>query len=371
LAGVHVFNNDGYIKIRRALTRKRTHHMRSNRNPLTTAEAVRLLPKAELHLHLEGSISLTTLIELADKHQVALPSKLHAEAVLEYRDLDEFIEVSMFAFQVMLNSEDFTRVTFEMLSHCAEHGARHVEFFFSPSSHKHLVYSQMLEAICIGMRLAEERFGVTSLIIPSHNRMLGAEAGIDFMKLVETCPAPEVVGVGLEFAERNYPPELYLALFATAKKTGLRLTAHAGEDGPAAYVETCLKRLSCDRIDHGYHVIDDSDLMAYCKDQGVWFTCCPTTTKHTTVWRELTSSEHAIHQMIAAGLNVTINTDDPGFFQTDLTKEYLALGLPLGALAQLALNSLDASWMPEPEKARLRGLWQAEIDDIIQRHQPR
>lgn len=343
--------------------------MINNSDLLTTAEAVRLLPKAELHLHLEGSISLKTLIELAHQHQVPLPPKLHAGAVLEYRDLDEFIDVSMFAFQVIRTSEDFTRVTFEMLSHCAEHGARHVEFFFSPSSHKHLAYPQILQAICAGMRLAEQRFGITSLIIPSHNRMLGAEAGVNFLKLIESCPAPEVVGVGLEFAERNYPPELYGVLFGTAKKMGLRLTAHAGEDGPAAYVETCLTLLSCDRIDHGYHVIDDNDLMGYCKDRGVWFTCCPTTTKHTTTWKQLTSSEHAIHQMIAAGLNVTINTDDPGFFQTDLTQEYLSLGLPLETLACLALNSLEASWMPGPEKARLRELWQAEIDDIIQRHQ--
>ncbi|GLK91245.1 adenosine deaminase [Pseudomonas turukhanskensis] len=343
--------------------------MINNSDLLTTAEAVRLLPKAELHLHLEGSISLKTLIELAHQHHVQLPPKLHAEAVLEYRDLDEFIDVSMFAFQVIRTSEDFTRVTFEMLSHCAEHGARHVEFFFSPSSHRHLGYPQILQAICGGMRLAEQRFGITSLIIPSHNRMLGAEAGLNFLKLIESCPAPEVVGVGLEFAERNYPPELYGVLFGKAKKMGLRLTAHAGEDGPAAYVETCLTLLSCDRIDHGYHVIDDNDLMGYCKDRGVWFTCCPTTTKHTTTWKQLTSSEHAIHQMIAAGLNVTINTDDPGFFQTDLTQEYLSLGLPLETLACLALNSLEASWMPGPEKARLRELWQAEIDDIIQRHQ--
>jgi adenosine deaminase len=335
-------------------------------NETTSLRAlVRALPKAELHLHLEGSLSVATLLDLASKHGVELPVEIHPEVKYQFEDLDHFIRVASLSFLVMLDADDFARTTYEMLSHSAKHGARHVEFFFSPSSHPALSYRDMIRGMTDGIARAKREFGISAFIIPSHNRMLGKASGMEFLEQVMSFRTPEVVGIGLEFAERDFPPEEYRELYAAAAANNLKLTAHAGEDGPASYVQTCLTTLGCDRIDHGYHIVDDPALTAYCLEQQTWFTCCPTTTLHTTVWRDLTAPSHAIHKMLAAGLNITISTDDPGFFQTDLTREYLSLGLPLKSLANLAINSLEASWISEENKRDLRQEWEQVIAELL------
>jgi adenosine deaminase len=222
-----------------------------------------------------------------------------------------------------------------------------------------------------GIARAKREFGISAFIIPSHNRMLGKASGMEFLQQVLSFRTPEVVGIGLEFAERDFPPEEYQELYAAASANNLKLTAHAGEDGPASYIHTCLTTLGCDRIDHGYHIVDDPALTAYCREQKTWFTCCPSTTLHTTVWRDLTAPSHAIHKMLAAGLNITISTDDPGFFQTDLTREYLSLGLPLRSLATLAINSLEASWLDADVKRGLRQEWEGVIAQLLAQDEQR
>lgn len=331
-------------------------------------DLIRLLPKAELHLHLEGSVSVTTLIDLARKHGVSLPSEIHPDVKFEFHTLEDFISVASLTFSVMLDSEDFTRTTYEMLAHAAHHGARHVEFFFSPSSHPLLSYKEMIDGITLGIKKAREDYGVSALVIPSHNRMLGEAAGFEFLEQVNAYRTPEVVGIGLEFAERPFPPQAFDRLYRRARASGLKLTAHAGEDGPAEYVANCIVDLQCDRIDHGYHVIDDRALLEHCRDSGIWFTCCPTTTQHTTVWRDPSHPDHAIHKMIEAGLNITLNTDDPGFFQTNLTAEYQALGLPFPVLAKLALNSLEASWLPDDVKSQMREAWDRVVGELLDQY---
>jgi adenosine deaminase len=136
--------------------------------------------------------------------------------------------------------------------------------------------------------------------------------------------------------------------FERARAEGLRVTADAGEDGPAAHVRDCIKRLGCRRIDHGYHVVDDPELIAMCRDLDVLFTVCPTTTLHTTVWRDLAAPDHAIRQMIEAGLRVRVSSDDPAMFGTDLLAEYgllmTKMGLDREIIASLAANGLSHSW---------------------------
>lgn len=339
--------------------------------PSLLRQLVTALPKAELHLHLEGSLSVSTLLELAEKHDVTLPDEIHPQVKYQFEDLDHFIRVASLSFLVMLDQDDFSRTTYEMLSHSSRHGARHVEFFFSPSSHPHLSYHSMISGIREGIVRAKQEFGISAFIIPSHNRMLGKASGMELLNQVTSFQIPEVVGIGLEFAERDFPPEEYLELYTAAAKHGLKLTAHAGEDGPPSYINTCLTSLGCNRIDHGYHIVDDAALTAYCLEQGTWFTCCPSTTLHTTVWRDLCNPTHAIHRMLASGLNITISTDDPGFFQTDLTSEYLSLGLPLKSLAALAMNSLEASWIEEEEKRRLRLEWSQQIEQLLKEYDQR
>ncbi|WP_321893454.1 adenosine deaminase [Paraburkholderia tropica] len=327
----------------------------------TIHELIRALPKAELHLHLEGSVSVTTLLDLAAKHGKRMPPDITPDTLFQFNDLDDFIRVASLTFSVMLDADDFSRVTFEMLEQSALHGARHVEFFFSPSSHPTLSYASMLEGIRDGMLRARELYGMSSMIIPSHNRMLGHEASISFIDMVVAERCDEVVGIGLEFAELPFPPEQYETLYRRAEAAGLRLTAHAGEEGPAGYVRTSVRQLGCRRIDHGYHIVDDPALVEECRELNIAFTCCPTTTRHTTIWKNPADIAHPIHQMIKAGLKVSINTDDPGFFQTDLTTEYASLNLPFETLGKIAMDSLETSWLP----AHTKRLWGDEWRAII------
>lgn len=331
-------------------------------------ELVKALPKAELHLHLEGAMSVRTLIELAHKHGVQLPPDIHPAVVFDFKNLDDFIRVASLTFSVMLDEDDFRRTTYEMLRQSASHGARHVEFFFSPSSHPVMSYKSMIDGIIMGMNDARQEFGITSFVIPSHNRMLGAKAGLEFLDVVQSYRVPEVVGIGLEFAEHPYPPDEYRELYQAAARAGLRLTAHAGEDGPSTYVRSCVAVLGCDRIDHGYHIVDDEDLLSRYKHSGIWFTCCPTTTRHTTIWKDPSDRSHAIHAMLDAGLNVMINTDDPGFFQCDLTGEYLSLGLPVEKMVQLAVRSIEASWLDDKTKLALRAAWEEEAQAVVNKY---
>jgi adenosine deaminase len=150
----------------------------------------------------------------------------------------------------------------------------------------------------------------------------------------------------------------------------LHLTAHAGEIGPAAFVRDSLAVLGCERIDHGYHVVDDAELVAACREAGTFFTCCPTTTLYTTQWRDPAAPDHAIRQMLEAGLAITINSDDPGLMQTTLAEEYAMVAERMGAtpeqLKAICLHGIRASWLDDVTKSEMLAAWSLEIDAVYQ-----
>jgi adenosine deaminase len=250
----------------------------------------------------------------------------------------------------MRDGEDFRETTIAALGRAADSGACYVELFFSPAAHE-IDYRSMVDGIVDGIHAAREDFGLVARLIPAHNRELGLDRGMAFLETVLSYRPPEVIGIGLDYAERPHPPAQFAPLFAAARAHGLQVTAHAGEDGPAAYVRDAIDVLGCRRIDHGYHVVDDPELIARCKELDILFTVCPTTTLHTTVWRDLHAPDHAIRRMIEAGLRVTINTDDPGLFATTLNREYAlaaeGFGLSEATLAEIAANGLEYCWSPE------------------------
>jgi len=222
----------------------------------------------------------------------------------------------------MRDLDDFRATTYAALKRSADSGARYVELFFSPAAHEPVVdYPSMVDGIVDGMRAAREDFGLRARLIPAHNRELGLERGMAFLETVLRHHPLEVIGIGLDYTERPHPPAQFAPLFAAARAAGLEVTAHAGEDGPASYVRDAIDLLGCRRIDDGYHVVDDPALMERCKQLDVLFTVRPTTTLHTTVWRDMNSPKHAIRRMIEAGLRVTFNTDDPGLFATTLNRD--------------------------------------------------
>ena len=247
-----------------------------------------------------------------------------------------------------------------------------MELFFSPHAHlAHGVsYATMLEGILDGFRRARERYGVVAKLIPAHAKPLGADGGERFLDMVLAERPAEVIGIGFDYDERPNPPAMFLRIVERAKAAGLNVTNHAGEDGPAEYVRDTVDILGLRRVDHGYHVVDDPALMEHCREMGIVFTCCPSTTLVTTMWRDLASPDHAIRRMMEAGLNVTIHTDDPPMFGTTLDREYELIArnfdLTPGALKQIALAGLAAAWLDAETKQAWEAEWSAEIDGLIE-----
>lgn len=332
---------------------------------------LRQIPKAELHLHLEGAVAAETFADLANKNGVALPDHDSAASLYEYDSLVDFLKIYTLVSHSIVDRDDFRRVTHECLARCARSGARYVELFFSPESHLEVgvEYATMLDGVVQGMRDARIDHGVESNLVPAINRELGPQRALQFVEMVVEHRRPEVIGIGLDFNEAGFPPENYVDAFEHAERHGLHRTSHAGEVGPAANVRNSIDVLGCERVDHGYHVVDDAELLARCVESQIVFTACPTTTTYTTVWRDLAAPDHAIRQMADAGLNLTINSDDPPMFSIDLGDEYVTLhdimGFSLDEIRRFALNGIDAAWVDESTKQRWRREWSAEIDLML------
>ncbi|AZO05728.1 MULTISPECIES: adenosine deaminase [unclassified Mesorhizobium] len=336
---------------------------------MSLASFVQQLPKVELHLHLEGAVSASTFADLAALNSVALP-KPTAE-LYSYDNLPDFLKIYDLVCASIKSAADFSRVTFEALERCAIAGARYVELFFSPHAHlAHGVsYSNMLAGVLDGMRRAKEKYGVVCKLIPAHSRELGPERGEQFLDMVLAERVPDVIGIGLDYNEAPFPPAPYATMYERARSEGLNVTAHAGESGPAENVADSIDLLGVRRIDHGYHVVDDPALVERCKEAGIVFTCCPSTTLATTVWRDLAAPGHAIRRMIEAGLNVTIHSDDPPMFATTLDREYALVmdnfALSPEALKKIALAGLEAAWLDNETKQAWMSEWSAEIDGLL------
>lgn len=328
---------------------------------------LRKLPKVELHLHLEGSISAPTAVDFTSKYGIALPERPELYA---FSDLADFLSVySAIATSVRV-ADDFRRITYEMLTSCAANGARYVEFFFSPHVHldEGIAFDVQIDGILAGMREAETDFGVASRIIPGISRELGPSAGFEMLDIILKNRPDELIGIGLDFNEAPFPPEPYAELFAAARRAGLHVTAHAGETGPAAHVRGSLDALKCERIDHGYNVVSDHALMQRCKDEGVVFTMCPSTSAITSAWHDLSSPDNAIRQMIDFGLKVCINSDDPTMFKTDLGLEYEKcvneLKMTRSEIVSSIQTGIEACWQDETTKRRWTSEWTREIETL-------
>ena len=333
--------------------------------------ALRKMPKAELHLHLEGAVDASTFAELAAHHGLELPPHDQVADLYTYDSLADFLIIYSLVCRSIQTEADFRRVTYECLARCADSGARYVELFFSPESHFEVgvEYPTMLAGVLAGMADAKAERGLESNLIPAINRELGPARAVEFVEMVAAHPHPQIIGVGLDFNEIGFPSADYVDAYRAAAEHGLHRTSHAGEVGPADNVRAAIDLLDCERIDHGYHVVDDPDLVASCVESQIAFTVCPTTTEYTTVWRDLSAPDHAIRQMSEAGLKLMVNSDDPAMFVSDLGNEYVRLhremGLSLDTLAEMALNGIDAAWIDDATKAALRADWSAEIDTLL------
>ena len=330
---------------------------------------LRRLPKVSLHLHLEGSVQAPTVVDLATKHGVALPPHEQPEDLYDYPDIYGFLQMYDAVSHSVRDRDDFHRITYETLQEGAAHGVRHREMFWSPTAHMEIgvPYETAVDGIIDGIRDARTDLGIQCLLIADINRMQSPEAGLEMVQIVIDHPREELIGIGMDYAEAEHPPEKFWKAFRLAAEHGYRLTSHASEDAPARNVETCLDLLGCERIDHGYHVIEDERIARRCADEQVVFTCCPMSTAWVYFGPDLTT--HPIRDMVKLGLKIMIDCDDPPMFKTDPTDNYIAMADHMGFgptdFREFALNGIDGSWLDEDTKRTWRDEWSREIDALI------
>lgn len=327
-------------------------------------EFIRRLPKAELHLHIEGTLEPELIFSLARRNRVTLPydsvESLHA--AYAFTDLQSFLDLYYAGASVLITEQDFYDLTMAYVRRARADGIVHAEIMFDPQTHtaRGIAMETVFAGIARALREARERDGFTSCLLMSFLRHLSEQDAFD--TLWTALPLRERyadlwTGIGLDSSERGNPPEKFARVFARCKELGFHLVAHAGEEGPAAYVADALDVLRVERIDHGVHSEDDPVLMRRLIDQRVPLTVCPLSNLKLRVVDDL--SRHNLARMLRAGVNVTLNSDDPAYFGGYLLDNYVAsataLDLTPEEIRELAANSLAASFLPATDKARLAG----------------
>ena len=335
---------------------------------------LRLIPKVELHCHLAGTLRPPTLMQLARKHGVRLPRPMHELYV--YKDFYDFIEMLRQIALVLVDADDFALAIYEALQDGFKSGnQRHAEIFFNPQYFypNGTRYGTMLDGLIDGARAAEKDFGVSCLLIPSIDRQIDPATAMEILDDILADRRPEVIGIGLDGPEREGPPRCFAELYTRAGAAGLRRTAHVCEDNqtlaeaPPSHYADCRDRLGCERLDHGYNLLADPHMVARARDEGVFFTTCSVTS----VTRNLVRRQQSIARMVDNGLRVTVNTDDPQMFHTDLGDSYLRLfrstGWNVEWACTMSLNGIEASWLPGGAKRTLRTLFENEIAGLKRR----
>ena len=321
-------------------------------------EFVTGLPKAELHLHLEGTLEPELMFSLAERNDISLPyaSADEARAAYDFADLQSFLDLYYAGCDVLLTEQDFYDLTSAYLARAAADGVRHVEPFFDPQTHtaRGVPFATAITGILRALEDGETHLGITYRLIMSFLRDKSAEDAWLTLEAAEPF-RDRICGIGLDSAEVGNPPEKFAEVYAEARARGYRLVAHAGEEGPPAYIAAALDLLGAERIDHGVRCLEDPELTARLARERVPLTVCPLSNVRLRV--VATMADHPLRRLMAAGLCVTVNSDDPAYFGGYVAANYLAvaeaLDLTPAELAGLAADSFAASFLDDETKARL------------------
>ena len=329
-------------------------------NALITA-----LPKAELHLHLEGSLEPEQLMQFAERNQVEIPFKTLEEvkAAYNFSNLQDFLDIYYQGMSVLQTEADFHDLTDAYLQRCQADNVRHVEVFFDPQGHteRGLPFSVPIDGILSALDAAKAKYDISYKLIMCFLRHL-PEADA-FATLEQAAPyLDRIHGVGLDSSELGHPPSKFQNVFAAAREKGLKLVAHAGEEGPPEYVYEALDLLKIDRIDHGNRLLEDETLISRVRDAGLTLTVCPLSNLSLCVVDDL--KDHPMKRMLELGLRATINSDDPAYFGGYVNQNYretaAATGLTREDIITLARNSFTGSFLTAEEQARhLHGIDEA------------
>jgi adenine deaminase len=328
---------------------------------------LRAMPKAELHLHIEGTLEPELIFELAQKNGVALayPSVDALRAAYAFTDLQSFLDIYYAGASVLLHESDFEAMAMAYFHRAAADNVVHAEIFFDPQTHtaRGVPIGTVIRGLAAASDRAERELGVTSALILCFLRHLSEDEAI--ATLDEALPYREhFIGVGLDSSERGHPPEKFARVFAKAGALGLHRVAHAGEEGPPAYIESALDVLHAERIDHGVRCVESPALVARLAREGVALTVCPLSNLKLRVFDRL--ADHNLADLLHAGIKATINSDDPAYFGGYVNDNFIATfeALPqLGAADAhaLAQNSFDASFAAPEARRR----WAAQLDAVF------
>lgn len=316
------------------------------------------MPKAELHLHIEGSLEPELAFALAQRNRVTLayPNVAALRAAYDFADLQSFLDLYYAGASVLLTEQDFYDLTWAYLERAHADAVAHTEIFFDPQTHtaRGVPFDLVIQGIHRALVDADARLGISSRLIMCFLRHLSeddaqstVDAALPFRHLI--------TGVGLDSSERGHPPRKFVRVFTRCRGLGWRVVAHAGEEGPAAYVTEALDLLHAERIDHGVRSTDDPMLMARLARERIPLTVCPLSNVKLRVFPNMAA--HNLKSLLDAGLCVTVNADDPSYFGGYVNDNFVAvqraLGLTREHLYRLARNSFDAAFIDAAHKARL------------------
>lgn len=326
------------------------------------------LPKAELHLHIEGSLEPELMFALAERNGIAIPyaSVDEVRAAYAFSNLQDFLDIYYAGAGVLQTEADFHDLAMAYFDRAAADGVVHAEIMFDPQTHtdRGIAFETVIEGLLSAMAEAEAKHGLTSALILSFLRHLSEDAAFETLAMAEPW-LDRIAAVGLDSSEVGHPPAKFARVFAAARAKGLRLTAHAGEEGPPDYVYEALDLLQVDRIDHGNRALEDPALVRRLASEGMTLTVCPLSNLKLCVVSDL--ADHPLDRMLAEGLKATVNSDDPAYFGGYVADNYRAVararGLSRDYLAQLARNSFTGSFLSPEAVARHL----AAIDDYLSR----
>jgi len=327
---------------------------------------IREMPKVELHLHIEGSLEPELMLALAERNGQALrfDSVEDIHQAYHFADLQSFLDIYYEGMRVLLREQDFYDLTRAYLERAHAQHVRHTEIFFDPQAHtdRGVAFETVISGIHHALEDAAEDLGITSKLILCFLRHLPAASAMKTLE--QALPFKQwLIGVGLDSSERGNPPEKFTAVFDRARAEGLLTVAHAGEEGPPAYIWGALDRLHTSRIDHGVRCVEDPALVERLRAERIGLTVCPLSNVKLRVFE--TMADHNLKHLLDLGLCASVHSDDPAYFGGYITENFLAvhhaLDLNRDNLCQLAKNAIAAVFLPAEEKQRLM----AEFDAFV------
>ncbi len=334
-------------------------------NAASLTELIRRLPKAELHLHIEGTLEPAMVLDLARRNGVDLPYSTTAELtrLYDFENLQSFLDLYYQATAVLQTEQDFYELTWAYLQRCRADNVVHTEIFFDPQSHtsRGIPFGVVIDGIDRALSKAESELGISSRLIMCYLRHLPAADALATWEMAQP-HLDRLHGVGLDSSERDFPPRLFAEVFALARDAGLQTVAHAGEEGPPDYIEQAVELLKVSRIDHGVRITEDPALMSEIARRQIPLTVCPLSNIRLCVYDSM--QRHPILQLLEAGLLATINSDDPAYFGGYVNDNYSAVADALGPsrrqIVQLVKNSFTASFLGEHDKKH----WLEKVDTV-------